>query len=59
MVHRCTLNSFYQIEENKKKMLKKVQQEKDRANDLRLSDAFFVTKYGSKFKLDCKNIKNE
>ena len=40
-------------------MLKKVQQEKDRANDLRLSDAFFVTKYGSKFKLDCKNIKNE
>jgi hypothetical protein len=59
MAHRCTLNSFYQVSENKKKMLKKVQQEKERASGFRLSDAFFVTKYGSKFKLDGKNIKNE
>lgn len=34
---RSTLNSFYQVEENKKRMLKKIQQEKDRVNDLRLS----------------------
>lgn len=59
MTNRRTLNSFYQIEKNKKKMLRKVQQEKDRANNLMLSDIFVVTKYGSRFKLDAKNIKNE
>ena len=51
MLNRSTLNSFYQLEENKKKMLKKMQQEKERANGMRLSDVFFITKYGSKFKI--------
>ncbi len=40
-------------------MLKKLQLEKERTNDFRLSHAFFVTKYGSKFKISCKNMKNE
>jgi tRNA splicing endonuclease len=54
---RSTLNSFYQVEENKKRMLKKIQQEKERANDLRLSEAFFITKYGSRFRIDSKTLK--
>ena len=42
------------MEEQKKKMLKKIEADKDRANELRLSEAFFITKYGSKFNLDQK-----
>lgn len=40
-------------------MLKKIQKEKDRANDLRLSDAFFITKYGPRFNIDCKVVKHD
>ena len=58
MLNRSTLTSFYQLEENKKRMLKKLQQEKERANDLRLSEAFFITKYGSRFRIDSKALKN-
>ena len=56
---RSTLNSFYQVEENKKKMLKKIQLEKERVNDLRLSEAFFITKYGTRFILDTKTVKGD
>jgi hypothetical protein len=42
------------LEENKRKMLKKMEQEKERANGMRLSDAFFITKYGSRFKIDAR-----
>lgn len=52
MLNRSTLNSFYQIEENKKRMLKKIQLEKERVNDMRLSEAFFITKYGSRFRIE-------
>lgn len=38
-------------------MLNKLKAEKERANQMRLSDAFFITKYGSKFKLDEKSFK--
>jgi tRNA splicing endonuclease len=57
LLNRSTLNSFYQIEENKKRMLKKIQHEKERVNDMRLSEAFFITKYGSRFRIDSKVTK--
>lgn len=52
LLNRSTLNSFYQIEENKKRMLKKIQLEKERVHDMRLSEAFFITKYGSRFRIE-------
>ncbi len=55
MLNRSTLNSFHQIEEHKQKMLRKIEADKERGtNDMRLSDAFFITKYGSKFNVDSK-----
>ena len=56
-LNQSTLTSFYQLEKKKKKMLNKIKTEKERANEMRLSDAFFITKYGSKFKLDSNMIK--
>lgn len=45
-----------QAEDNKNKMLRKIELERERINDLRLSDAFIVTKYGSKFRIDAKEV---
>lgn len=44
-LNRSTITSFYHFEDKKKKMLEKVKNEKERINDLKLSDAFFITKY--------------
>ena len=55
LINNMTLNSFYQNEDNKKKMLKKTQIDKQRAHDLgdqRLGDAFFITKYTNKFNIN-------
>ena len=60
MASNITLTSFYQHEDNKKKMLKKMQVDKERAHelgDLRLSDAFFITKYGLKFNINNNGYK--
>lgn len=56
LLNTSTLSYFYQAEDNKRKMLKKMQADKERANDLRLSDAFFITKYGSRFRIDSKQL---
>jgi hypothetical protein len=45
-----------QCEDNKNRMLRKIEIDRERVNDLRLSDAFIVTKYGSKFHIDVKEI---
>jgi hypothetical protein len=37
------------LEANKKKMLDKVKQERERVNEMKLSDAFYITKYAEKF----------
>ena len=56
-MNRSTLSSFYNIEKNKKKMLNKIKTEKDRINDMKLSDAFSITKYATRFRIDEKLIK--
>ncbi len=48
------LGYISQLEDNKNKMLRKIENERERINDLRLSDAFFISKY-SKFRLDPKD----
>lgn len=53
-LNRSTLSSFYNIEKNKKKMLNKLKTEKDRIQEMRLNDAFSITKYASRFRLDEK-----
>ena len=53
-MNRSTITSFYQLEDKKKRMLDKVKQEKERVNDMKLSDAFFITKYAEKFKINPK-----
>ena len=54
-LNQSTLSSFYHIEKKQKKMLNKVKAEKERAHEMKLSDAFFVTKYGSKFMMNQKH----
>jgi hypothetical protein len=54
MLNRSTLNTFYQIEENKKKMLKKIQADRDKVHDLTLKEALSITKYGSRFNIETK-----
>jgi len=53
-----TLSSWNQVD-NKRRMLRKTQADRDRANDLRLSDAFFITKYGSRFLIDKTTLRND
>lgn len=53
-----TLSSLNQAD-NKRRMLRKTQADRDRVNDLRLSDAFFITKYGSRFLMDKVNVRND
>lgn len=44
------------MEDGRRKMLRKLQADKERAKDLRLSEAFFITKYGQRFMVDAKNL---
>ena len=55
-LNRSTLSAFYQLDLKKKKVMEKSKLDKNRGKELRLSDAFFITKYGSKFDISCKKI---
>jgi hypothetical protein len=50
------LGCIYQVEDNRNRMLRKIEIDRERINDLRFSEAFVVTKYGSKFHIDAKEI---
>ena len=55
-LNRSTLTAFYQLDLKKKKIMDKCKLDKNRGKELRLSDAFFITKYGSKFDISCKKM---
>ncbi len=55
-LNRSTLTSFYQLDMKKKKIMDKIKADKNRGKELKLSDAFFITKYGSKFDISCKKM---
>ena len=38
-------------------MLNKIKQDKEKANELKINDIFFVTKYAKKFNMPTKDIK--
>lgn len=48
-LNRSTLGCFYQMEEKQRKMLRKVQADKDKAHEMTLREALSITKYGTKF----------
>jgi hypothetical protein len=55
-LNRSTLTSFYQLDVKKKRIMEKIKADKNRSKELGLSDAFFITKYGSKFDISCKKL---
>lgn len=54
-LNRSTITSFYQLEDKKKRMLDKLRLEKERIHELKLSEAFFVTKYAEKFRVNSRH----
>ena len=55
-MNRSTLASFYNFSKKNKKMLSKIKNDKSKVSDLKLRDAFLVTKYASKFMVNEKEL---
>ena len=55
-VNRSTLASFYQFDK-KKKMLSKIRQDKEKINQLKVNDIFYITKYAKKFNMPVQDVK--
>lgn len=54
--NRSTLTSFYHLHKKNKKMLTKLKSEKSKITDLKLGEAFLITKYAAKFMVNEKEL---
>ena len=44
--------------EKRNRMLKKIKADRDRSQEIKQQDIFYITKYANKFKIDTKNLIN-
>lgn len=42
--------------DKRNKMLKKIKADRDRSQEIKQQDIFYITKYANKFKIDTKNL---